>query len=151
MSIMRYRSLALVSLLMAVSACQKDASPPAPTTALILDAPASLAELSRGARLFEEQCAQCHGPEAQGHPDWQTPGVVAAPPLNGTGNDWKRTRAQLVAIIKKGAKRGSEPVMPAWNGRLTDDEIDDIIGWFQALWPPDVYAAWRKTNPVPRG
>ncbi len=151
MSIMRYRSLALVSLLMVVCACQKDASPPAPTTAPTLDVPASLAELNRGARLFEEQCAQCHGPEAQGHPDWQTPGVVAAPPLNGTGNDWKRTRAQLVAVIKNGAKRDGQQVMPAWNGRLTDTEIDDIISWFQALWPPEIYATWRKTNPAPRG
>lgn len=148
---MRYRSLALVSLLMVVCACQKDASPPAPTTAPTLDVPASLAELNRGARLFEEQCAQCHGPEAQGHPDWQTPGVVAAPPLNGTGNDWKRTRAQLVAVIKNGAKRDGQQVMPAWNGRLTDTEIDDIISWFQALWPPEIYATWRKTNPAPRG
>ena len=148
---MRYRSLALVSLLMVVCACQKEASPPAPTTVPSLDAPASLAELNRGARLFEEQCAQCHGPEAQGHPDWQTPGVVAAPPLNGTGNDWKRTRAQLVAVIKNGAKRDGQQVMPAWNGRLTDAEIDDIISWFQALWPPEIYATWRKTNPAPRG
>lgn len=150
MSNMRYGLLAVLPLLV-VSACQKDTPAPAPTTAPALDAPVSLAELSRGARLFEEQCAQCHGPEAQGHPDWQTPGVVAAPPLNGTGNDWKRTRAQLVAVIKNGAKRDGQPVMPAWNGRLTDAEIDDIISWFQALWPPEVYAAWRKTNPAPRG
>jgi len=83
-------------------------------------------------------------------PFWLTAAqVVAAPPLNGTGTDWKRTRAQLVAVIKNGAKRKGEPVMPGWNGRLSDQEIDDIISWFQALWPPEVYATWRKTNPVP--
>lgn len=148
----RYRPALLWLALVTVCACQKKEAPsPAPTTAPALEAPASLAGLSRGARLFEEQCAQCHGPEAQGHPDWQTPGVVAAPPLNGTGNDWKRTRAQLVAVINNGAKRNGQPVMPAWNGRLTDAEIDDLISWFQALWPPEVYAAWRKTNPAPRG
>lgn len=146
----RYRLAGLGLVLITICACQKKEAP-VPATAPTFDAPASLAGLSRGARLFEEQCAQCHGPEAQGHPDWQTPGVVAAPPLNGTGNDWKRTRAQLVAVIKNGAKRNGQPVMPAWSGRLTDAEIDDLISWFQALWPPEVYATWRKTNPAPRG
>lgn len=146
--------LSLVGLglaLLAVCACQKKENPvPTPTTTPAVEAPVSLAALNRGAKLFEEQCAQCHGPEAQGHPDWQTPGVVAAPPLNGTGNEWKRSRAQLVATIKHGAKRDGQLVMPAWSGRLSDAEVDDIINWFQALWPPEVYATWRKTNP-PRG
>ena len=106
----------------------------------------SIEALNRGARLFQEHCAQCHGPEAQGHPDWQTPGVVAAPPLNGTGNDWKRTRAQLIAVIVNGSKRNGELVMPGWKGRLTDAEIGDLITWFQALWPPEVYARWHKAN-----
>lgn len=149
---MRYPLIWLWLPLVLICGCQKKESPaPTPTTAPALEAPVSLTALNRGARLFEEQCAQCHGPEAQGHPDWQTPGVVAAPPLNGTGNDWKRTRAQLVTTIKNGAKRNGELVMPAWNGRLSDSEIDDIISWFQALWPTDVYAAWRKSNPAPRG
>ena len=148
---MRYAAAVLVVSLM-LSACQKKETPtPAPTAAPAIEVPVSLAALSRGARLFEEQCAQCHGPEAQGHPDWQTPGVVAAPPLNGTGNDWKRTRAQLVATVKNGAKRDGELVMPGWGGRLSDAEINDIVDWFQALWPPEVYATWRKTNPAPRG
>lgn len=132
---------------------RKDHPAPVPTTGPIIEEPASLTALNRGARLFEQHCAQCHGPEAQGHPDWQNPKVVAAPPLNGTGNEWKRSRAQLVAVIKNGAKRGNTPVMPAWNGRLSEQEIDEIIAWFQALWPPETYATWRKANPaaVPRG
>lgn len=149
---MRYPLIWPWLLLVLVGGCQKKEVPaPTPTTVPVLEAPVSLTALNRGARLFEEQCAQCHGPEAQGHPDWQTPAVVAAPPLNGTGNDWKRTRAQLVAVVKNGAKRNGELVMPAWNGRMSEAEINDIIDWFQALWPPEVYATWRKTNPVPRG
>ena len=148
----RYRLGFLGLALITVCACQKKEAPaPTPATTPALDAPVSLAALSRGARLYEEQCAQCHGPEAQGHPDWQTPGVVAAPPLNGTGNDWKRTHSQLVAVIKNGAKRDGQPVMPAWSGRLSDADIEDILNWLQALWPPEVYATWRKTNAAPRG
>lgn len=114
----------------------------------------STESLFRGVRLFQEHCGQCHGPEAQGHPDWQNPQVVAAPPLNGSGNVWKRNKQDLIAVIKNGANRKGEPVMPAWKGRLSDQEIEDIINWFQALWPADVYERWRKANVstgTPRG
>jgi len=139
---------------LALAACERrEAVPipqtttPPPTTAQpVLEAPPSLASLNRGGRLFQEHCAQCHGPEAQGHPDWQTPGVIAAPPLDGTGNAWKRTRAELYAVIAYGAARGGTPVMPAWKDRLSESEINDLIAWFQALWPPEVYGQWQARN-----
>jgi mono/diheme cytochrome c family protein len=138
------------------AACEKKEAPPAPKTAepppaTATAASVSLAALSRGAGLYQEHCAQCHGPDAQGHPDWQTPGVTAAPPLDGTGNDWKRSRAELVAAIRSGVTRNGELVMPAWQGRLSDAEIDDIIAWFQALWPPEVYSQWQRRETRPRG
>lgn len=113
--------------------------------------PVSMDALLRGARLYQEHCAQCHGPEAQGHPDWQNPQVVAAPPLDGSGHVWKRSKKELVAIIQKGTTRSGQPVMPGWKGRLSDQDIEDIIAWFQALWPAEVYERWRKaqTNPTP--
>jgi len=137
----------------ALIACSREEPAPGPgapaTATPVLPALApvpSIEALNRGARLFQEHCAQCHGPEAQGHPDWQTPGVVAAPPLNGTGNDWKRSRAQLVTVIANGSKRNGEPVMPGWKGRLSDAEVNDVIAWFQALWPQEVYARWQRAN-----
>lgn len=135
--------------------CSREESvPPATATPLapsLIESAPSLAALNRGARLFQENCSQCHGPEAQGHPDWQTRGVVAAPPLNGTGTDWKRSRAELVAVIQNGAMRDGVMIMPAWKGRMSDAEIGDIVAWFQALWPPDVYAKWQRTQTAGRG
>lgn len=115
-------------------------------TAPQAERPFSTESLFSGVRLFHQHCAQCHGPEAQGHPDWQNPKVVAAPPLNGTGNAWKRRKQDMIAVINNGVKRNGEPVMPAWKGRLTDREIEDIITWYQALWPPEVYERWRQAN-----
>ncbi|MDO8595641.1 MAG: cytochrome c [Sulfuricaulis sp.] len=135
-------------LVLLVSTCGKqepDSTSKTGAPALI-DRPFSTESLFRGVRLFQENCAQCHGPEAQGHPDWQNPKVVAAPPLNGTGNVWKRRKQDMIAAIQNGAKRNGEPVMPAWKGRLSDQDIEDIIAWFQALWPADVYDRWRKDN-----
>jgi len=110
------------------------------------DRPLSLESVARGAHLYQEHCAQCHGPEAQGHPDWENPQFAAAPPLNGTGNEWKKKKSELIGVIKAGAKRGNDPIMPGWEGRLSAQEIDDIVTWFQALWPIDVYDKWLKVN-----
>lgn len=107
------------------------------------------AALARGVALYQEHCAQCHGPEAQGHPDWNTPSdgsFIAAPPLDGTGNDGGRSKQELVATIKRGASRNGVPVMPGWQGRLTDEEVESILQWLQSMWPPDVYARWHKAN-----
>jgi mono/diheme cytochrome c family protein len=145
------RALAGVAVvLLLVSACNREESA-APSRKIILeqDRPFSTESLMRGARLFQEKCALCHGPEAQGHPDWRNRQVVAAPPLNGNGNEWMRRQQDMVAIIKYGAKRNGDQVMPAWQGRLTDKEILDIITWYQALWPADVYERWRKANAAP--
>lgn len=147
------RRLALaVPLLLALAACERGQPAPAqlasvsPAGAEALATVPSLAELDRGARLFQEHCAQCHGPEAQGHPDWQTPGVVAAPPLDGSGNGWKRSRAELAQVILRGLERDGVPVMPAWEGRLAQADVDAVIAWFQALWPADIYARWQQAH-----
>ena len=131
-----------------VSACGKQESeaPLREGATTRADRSFSTENLFRGVRLFHEHCAQCHGPEAQGHPDWQNPKVAATPPLNGTGNVWKRRKQDMIAVIKNGVQRNGEPVMPAWKGRLSDREIEDIISWYQALWPADVYERWRKAN-----
>jgi mono/diheme cytochrome c family protein len=135
-------------------ACGKKESEPAAPAPLGVDRLLSVESVVRGARLYQEHCAQCHGPEAQGHPDWENPRVAAAPPLNGGGNEWKRSKQELVAVIKHGAKRNKVPVMPGWEGRFSDQEIEDVIAWFQALWPMDVYDRWYKANAAaakPRG
>lgn len=140
-------------------ACSREESTPAVAPAPVATPPPPLVlpserlvpveSMMRGARLYQEHCAQCHGPEAQGHPDWENTQVVAAPPLNGTGKEWKLKKSELVKVIKSGSNKDGMPVMPAWNGRLSDEEIEDIIGWFQALWPADVYEIWRKANAAP--
>ena len=110
-----------------------------------------LDSIKRGAHLFAEHCVLCHGPQAQGHPDWQTPSdgsFAAAPPLNGTGNDWKRSRAVLAATIQNGVRRKSDnvDVMPAWKGRLSERDVEDVLNWMQSIWPAEVYDAWTKAQ-----
>jgi mono/diheme cytochrome c family protein len=143
---MRLTTGVIVAALLVGACGRQEPEAPSRQVAVEPDRPVSTESLFRGVRLFHEHCAQCHGPEAQGHPDWQNPKAVAAPPLNGTGNEWKRRKQDMIAVIKNGAQRNGEPVMPAWKGRLSDREIEDIITWYQALWPPEMYERWRKAN-----
>ncbi len=144
-----YRWFSLIGLVL-LAACSKQ-EPAAPATAPLGAPQFEQASIARGAALFGQHCAQCHGPQAQGHPDWQTPSdgkFAAAPPLNGTGNDWKRSRAELAAVIVGGARRASDKVevMPAWKGRMNERDVEDLLNWLQSLWPPEVYDAWSKAQ-----
>ncbi len=144
MTTIRYLAPTTLACAMLLAACGK--KEPAPGVKPVEESLISREVLVRGEKLYRENCRQCHGPEGQGHPDWQTPGVTAAPPLNGTGNDWKRSKGDFIAIIKAGVKRKGDQIMPAWKGRMTDAEIDDLIVWFQTFWPREVYERWQKAN-----
>jgi len=51
----------------------------------------------------------------------------------------------LLMTIRDGTKRlgGS---MPAWGDKLSDQDMRDIIAWFQAKWPEDIYTEWARRN-----
>lgn len=34
--------------------------------------------------------------------------------------------------------------MPSWDGKLTNQQIDDVIVWIKSLWPDEVYDIWHK-------
>lgn len=140
----------------AIAGCGDDKTAPA-TGNGTADAPApdgilsgfDINRIANGAKLYQENCAQCHGPEAQGHPDWERgrkEGFAAAPPLNGTGTEVKLSQAQMIHIIRNGVTRDDALVMPAWQGRVADRDLEDIIAWYQALWSGEVYNKWRRAN-----
>jgi mono/diheme cytochrome c family protein len=128
---------------------QRSNTPPAtaptgPPMARQLD----FAAVIRGATLYQQNCAACHGDAGQGHPQWQRPGSdgkYPAPPLNGTGHAWHHPTAALMQTIKRGTlNRGGS--MPGWGDKLSHDDIAAIIAWFQSKWPDEIYAAWQRMD-----
>lgn len=102
------------------------------------------AQVMRGAKLYQANCAQCHGREGEGASSWRqrsADGKFPPPPLNGTGHAWHHPRKMLHHVIKNGSP-GGQGNMPAWGGKLSDEEIEDIIAWFQSRWSDEVYTAW---------
>lgn len=106
------------------------------------------ATVDRGATLFEQNCASCHGINAEGTADWKktdTGGNYPPPPLNGSAHAWHHNKELLTrTILEGGAKLGGS--MPAFAGKLTKQEIDAVIAYFQSKWPDSIYQKWANGN-----
>ncbi len=100
--------------------------------------------VSRGAPIFARLCADCHGKKAQGTFTWRQRGAdgkFPPPPLNGTAHAWHHPIRALGSQIKFGAPGGSG-TMPGFAQTLSDQDVIDLIAWFQDKWPDEIYAAW---------
>ncbi|SCZ61680.1 c-type cytochrome [Thiohalomonas denitrificans] len=142
-------SIAIVSLALLLSACSSETETGTSlASGEAVDAPVrdiDFSRVARGGNLYQQNCASCHGVDGEGAPNWRerdVQGFFPAPPLNGTGHTWHHPRRMLQHVIKNGSPGGGQ--MPAWQGRLSDEEIDSIIDWFQSRWPDEVYAAWQE-------
>ena len=73
------------------------------------------------AATYKAKCAMCHGPDGKGGKmgtrDFASPEVKA------------ETDAQLTEIITK----GKPPKMPAYEGKLKDTEIKDLVAYIRGL------------------
>lgn len=106
------------------------------------------ARIARGAEVFRQSCATCHGDRAQGAFNWTKPGPdgkYLPPPLNGSAHSWHHPFAQLKQTIQEGTLRlgGS---MPPWKGRLSEADTEAVILYFQSLWPTEIYQAWADMD-----
>ena len=106
------------------------------------------ATLSKGDALFQQNCASCHKADASGTVEWKKPdanGKYPPPPLNGTAHAWHHDLELLKQTIRDGgAKLGG--VMPAFKDKLSDQDIEAVIAYFQSKWPDKVYAGWESRN-----
>lgn len=105
-------------------------------------------QASHGADVFANNCAECHGANAEATPNWRKPapdGKYPPPPLNGTAHAWHHPLDMLRTTVRK----GGAPVgglMPPFGEKLTAQDIDAAIAFFQDKWPDDIYAAWLERN-----
>lgn len=101
--------------------------------------------VARGATLYAEHCASCHGADLEGEDNWRRrddAGYMPAPPHDRTGHTWHHADALLFDLTKRGvaAMVGNDyrSRMPGFADTLTDDEILAILGYIKSTWPDDV-------------
>ena len=70
------------------------------------------AQVARGQAVYGRHCAQCHGAQLQGEPDWRVRkpnGELPAPPHDASGHTWHHDDEYLFAVTKHGLARFAPP------------------------------------------
>ncbi|MDH5752942.1 MAG: cytochrome c [Deltaproteobacteria bacterium] len=99
--------------------------------------------VSQGEQLYNRNCLNCHGPGAQGqvparpNGGMNNDGTYIAPALNGTAHSWHHPPQMLFNIIKNGSP-AKDSTMKGWAGKMSDQEINAVIAYFQSLWPEQI-------------
>jgi len=107
------------------------------------------AQANAGAQVFANNCALCHGDNAQGiTEDWRAKlddGNFPPPPLNGSAHAWHHPRSVLLQVVNNGgAAFGGQ--MPPFENVLNEEEKLQAIAFFQNLWTEEIYEQWEDIN-----
>ena len=103
------------------------------------------AQLASGRRLYDENCAACHGTELEGQANWRQrdpDGLLPAPPHDETGHTWHHPDWQLFEITKRGTAALVGPdyqtAMGPFGDVLSDDEIRAVLAYIKSRWPENI-------------
>lgn len=106
--------------------------------------PSSAEQVARGKRVYEAQCASCHGVKLEGQPNWRErlpSGKFPAPPHDASGHTWHHSDQLLFNITKHGISRYAPPGylsdMPAFALHLSDDDIWAVLAYIKSTWPEE--------------
>lgn len=97
---------------------------------VVAQAPTTKGDPAKGKEKFELICASCHGPGGKG----DGPAAAALDPkprdLSDPAYVSTLTDEHIFKTVKEGgASVGKSPLMPAWGGTLTDDDIWNVIAY----------------------
>lgn len=111
--------------------------------------------IARGRQVYAENCAACHGVNLEGQPNWRARnanGRLPAPPHDASGHTWHHDTQTLFDLTKYGLSalvgRPVETDMPAYDGKLTDDEIWAVLAFIRSQWPKKIQD--RQATLTPR-
>lgn len=103
---------------------------------LLSPAPAAAADAGAGAKISIERCAKCHGKAGKGDGEGLKKINADVVPVDWTDRALmsKWSDADLVKIIQQGGQAvGKSKVMPAYHGKLSDDQISALVRYIRSL------------------
>ncbi|GAB4282992.1 MAG: hypothetical protein Kow0080_36990 [Candidatus Promineifilaceae bacterium] len=160
---MRIIYVAVSLLLLLIVSCQPIEAPVVTPAALVtaVATPHPLPTLSpaiiaEGQAIYAANCANCHGANLEGEPNWKeqnADGSFRAPPHDENGHTWHHGDATLIEAIQKGGARlnnlniGGTSNMPAFEDILTPEEITAVLTYIKSTWPEDIQTIqWEVTQ-----
>ncbi len=104
--------------------------------------PSDAAKVALGEKLYAQHCASCHGARLEGQADWRKRlpnGRLPAPPHDESGHTWHHPDSVLFGITRNGlvppyAPQDYESDMPAFGGKLSDEEIWAVLAYIKTYW-----------------
>jgi mono/diheme cytochrome c family protein len=93
---------------------------------------ASPSSIATGKKLYDSQCASCHG--AAGKGDGKAGAMLKPAPSDLTDGDWKHghTDADIFTVIRDGAKQTG---MRAYGSRIPTNDIWNLVNFVRTLGP----------------
>lgn len=89
---------------------------------------------AEGQKIHKQQCLRCHGPSGKG--DGPAAKLLSTKPAdwNDKSRMGKLSDADLFNVIKNGgAAAGKSKLMPAFGGKVSDDDIHNVIAFIRSL------------------
>lgn len=141
---MNFRTISATGVLLAALVSTVFASTGTDGILASLDAD-NLVVVQAGEKIYQSQCASCHGTALEGQPDWRTRdanGFLPAPPHDASGHTWHHADDLLFEITKYGpgvviGDENYQSMMPAFKDVLTDDEIIAVLSFIKNSWPEE--------------
>ena len=95
-------------------------------------APANAASIAAGQKIYDKQCAGCHGDTGKG--DGAMGEELNPKPSNLTDADWKHgsTDGEIFVLLRDGAKNTG---MKGFKSKLTERQLWDVVNYLRSLGP----------------
>ena len=93
---------------------------------------ASPSSIASGKKLYDSQCASCHGTAGKG--DGKAGALLKPTPSDFTDGDWKhgQTDGDIFTVIRDGAKQTG---MRAYGSRIPANDIWNLVNYVRSLTP----------------
>jgi mono/diheme cytochrome c family protein len=110
-------------------------------------------EIDLGKRIYQQNCAACHGAKGEGQPEWEKRnalGELPAPPHGPEGHTWKHADGMLYRIIRDGWRdpfnKTDRITMPAFKDVLSPQEIRSVVTYLKTMWTPEQRQIQREES-----
>lgn len=114
---------------------------------------ASPEQVALGATIYADNCADCHGANLEGQPNWRVKnadGTLPAPPHDASGHTWHHPDNLLFNITRNGGQKGAPAgfvsAMPGFGESLSDAQIWAVLAYIKSRWPEQIRARHKMMS-----